>query len=191
MRRSSRCTACACRSAAPDHAPAMRLLRAKIDPEDSFQRIGLTLRTIFGHPALRCAECHTEHVGRQGQMQNPRWPARPRRARRVLLVHAVRAGLELDVASHRCFCQVSNPIRSVALLIGRAAAATLGLDPVRLRSAHLCRLTLALTELVRGCGEPGAGVSNLVAAASACDAGRARQVAAGCASPFPLRRRAA
>ena len=60
-----------------DHAPQARLLRARTEPGGSLQRLGFVLKEAFGHPSLRCEECHTEHVGQQG---GPGTPARPAHA---------------------------------------------------------------------------------------------------------------
>ena len=61
---------------APDHASQQRLLCARVDPGNFLQRTELTFEELFGHPALRCAECHTEHVGLEGEHGRPPRPVR-------------------------------------------------------------------------------------------------------------------
>ena len=65
---------------APDHATMVRQMRARVGRQNPVQQVNAVFAELFGHPPLRCAACHTEHVGAMGQVATPGMPARVARA---------------------------------------------------------------------------------------------------------------
>ena len=65
---------------APDHATMVRQTRALMRGQNPVQLINAGFAKLFGHPPLRCAACHTEHVGAMGQVAARGIPARVTRA---------------------------------------------------------------------------------------------------------------